>query len=225
MTIKFIDFYNEVAEQAWSMYDADVTSKDEFESALRSSIQKALSELWLSYNFPFRLKTKRIITRENRNNYDLPDGKIFIKTINGKERYSVKCGKTFLEYLSSYEELDLDEEQTGEPTSFYVKGDKLYLYPVPDDVYNIYIEYYTLAVGEDKNEDVIYTLSDEDDILDIPEKYEVLFKNALKTLSLAYSIADTTDENYAQYMIQYERAYKILIDYCTGLEEQKRVYW
>ena len=221
MTIKFIDLYNEVAEQAWSMYDSDVTDKDEFETALTSSIQKALSELWCGYDFPFRLKTQKIKTKINKSDYELPNGKIFIKAINGKEKYSIKCGSDFLNYLDNLEKLE--EEQTGTPEYFYVEGDKLYLYPIPDDVYNIKIEYYTLVVGQNEDEEDIFTLKDENDTLDIPEKYEVLFKNALKTLSLAYSIADTTDENYGQYMQQYERAYKILIDYCDGVELQKRI--
>ncbi len=225
MTIVFLDFYNEVAEQAWSMYDADTSSKDEFESALKSSIQKALSELWCSYNFPWRLKTQKIKTKVLKNVYELPPGKIFIKTINGKEVYSIKCNKKYLKYLSNYEELIDYEETTGEPTGFYVKGDKLYLFNIPDDVYTIEIEYYTLVIGYNKEEEDIYTLEEEDDIIEIPEKYEVLFKNALKTLSLAYSIADTTDENYEQYMIQYNRAYKLLIDYCSGIELNKRITW
>ena len=224
MTIKFIDLYNEVAEQAWSMYDSDATDKDEFESALTSSIQKALSEIWCSYNFPFRLKTQKIKTKINKSDYSLPNGKIFIKTINGKEKYSIKCGNTFLNYLDNFEEIDV-EETSGEPSAFYVKGDKLYLYPAPDNTYNVEIEYYTLVVGQNEDEEDIFTLQDENDTLDIPEKYEVLFKNALKTLSLAYSIADTTDENYEQYMLQYDRAYKLLIDYCVGIEYQKRIVW
>ena len=221
--IKFIDLYNEVAQQAWSMYDSDVTEKDEFESALKSSIQKALSEIWCSYNFPFRLKTQKIKPKPNKAEYELPNGKIFIKTINGREKYSIKCGPVFLDYLDNYETLDPDDTETGECEYFFIKGDKLYLYPTPDDVYTVQIEYYTLVVGENKDEEDIYTLEDEDDTLNIPEKYEVLFKNALETLALAYSIADTTDENYEQYMIQHKRAYKLLTDYCSGIEYQKRI--
>ena len=125
MTIKFIDLYNEVAQQAWSMYDSDATDKDEFESALTSSIQKALSELWCSYNFPFRLKTQKLKTKINKSEYELPNGKIFIKTINSQEKYSIKCGNTFLNFLDDFEELD--DEAKGKPEYFYVKGDKLYL--------------------------------------------------------------------------------------------------
>lgn len=224
MTIKFIDLYNEIAEQAWSMYDADVTAKDEFETALTSSIQKALSELWCSYNFPFRLKTQKLKTKAGKAEYELPPGKIFLKTINGREEYSIKCNSSYLDYLDNFEELE-DENETGKPDAFFIKADKLHLYPAPDDVYTVQIEYYTLIIGQNEDEEDIYTLKDENDTLDIPEKYEVLFKNALKTLSLAYSIADTTDENFEQYMQQYERAYKLLIDYCSGIELQKRRYW
>ncbi len=223
MTIKFLDLYNEVAEQAWSMYDSDVTTKDEFESALKSSIQKALSELWNSYKFPFRLKTYKIKTRKNKNDYNMPDGKIFKQVVNQREVYPVKYGKTYLKYIDNYEELDIDAEKGGEPTGFYIKGDRLYIYPMPDNVYNISVDYYTYVVGLNEEDEDIYTLQEEKDYIDIPEKYEIFFKNALKTLSLAYSIADVSDENYEQYMIQYERAYKLLIDSCEGLDFKKRI--
>ena len=38
MTLTFLAIYNEVAGQAWSMYDGDAESVDEMESALKSSI-------------------------------------------------------------------------------------------------------------------------------------------------------------------------------------------
>ena len=40
MTLTFLDIYNEVAGQAWSMYDGDAESVDEMESALKSSIEQ-----------------------------------------------------------------------------------------------------------------------------------------------------------------------------------------
>ena len=46
MTLTFLSIYNDVAGQAWSMYDGDAESSEEMESALKSSINKALSELW-----------------------------------------------------------------------------------------------------------------------------------------------------------------------------------
>ena len=35
----------------------------------------------------------------------------------------------------------------------------------------------------------------------------------------------SSDENYSGYIEQYDRAYKILIDYTSGLKKEQRVYW
>ena len=37
MSLKFVDIYNAVAEQAWSMYDADAETIEDFESGLKAS--------------------------------------------------------------------------------------------------------------------------------------------------------------------------------------------
>jgi hypothetical protein len=46
MTLTFIDLYNECAGQPWSMFDAEAESQDDFETALKISINKAISYLW-----------------------------------------------------------------------------------------------------------------------------------------------------------------------------------
>ena len=51
------------------------------------------------------------------------------------------------------------------------------------------------------------------------------FKNALITKSMLYAIASEQDENYSGYKEQYDRAYKILINYTSGLKKEQRVYW
>ena len=81
MALTFLDIYNEVAGQAWSMYDGDAESIDEMESALKSSINKALSEIWCSYPFPFRIKTLNISTSPNNSEYSTPNGNIIKKTV------------------------------------------------------------------------------------------------------------------------------------------------
>lgn len=85
MTLTFLTIYNEVAGQAWSMYDGDAESVDEMESALKSSINKALSEIWCSYPFPFRIKTMTITTREGVNEYATPNGNILKKQYQGNK--------------------------------------------------------------------------------------------------------------------------------------------
>lgn len=222
MALTFIDIYNEVAGQAWSMYDGDVESNDEMESALKSSINKALSEIWCSYPFPFRVKTFNITTSSGNSEYATPNGNIIKKTVSGNQVYSVRIGKNYLEYLDDYETL---EDKKGIPTGFYIRNDNLCLYPIPDNTYTVKIEYLTLAIGENDFGDSVYSLQNDDDTIDIPEKYENIFKNALITKSMLYAIASESDENYSGYKEQYERAYKILINYTSGLKKEQRVYW
>ena len=222
MTLTFLDIYNEVAGQAWSMYDGDAESVDEMESALKSSINKALTEIWCSYPFPFRIKTMTIATREGVNEYATPNGNILKKTVAGNQVYSIRIGTDYLEYLDDYE---IFEVKSGKPTGFYISNENIYLYPTPDNVYTVTIEYLTLAIGEDDFGSAIYSLQKEEDAINIPEKYENIFKNVLITKSMLYAIASETDENYSGYKEQYDKAYKILLNYTSGLEKERRVYW
>ena len=222
MALTFLDIYNEVAGQAWSMYDGDAESIDEMESALKSSINKALSEIWCSYPFPFRNKTFTITTSSGNAQYLTPNGNIIKKSVSGKQVYSVRIGKNYLEFLDDYETL---EDKEDKPTGFYIKNDTLFLYPAPDDVYTVTIEYLTLAIGENDFGDSVYSLQNDEDTIDVPEKYENIFKNALITKSMLYAIASEQDENYSGYKEQFDKAYKILISYTAGLDKEKRVYW
>ena len=222
MTLTFIDIYNEVAGQAWSMYDGDADSIDEMESALKSSINKALSEIWCSYPFPFRNKSYTVTTSSGNAIYSTPNGNIVKKTVSGNQVYSIRIGKNYLEFLDDYEIL---EDKEGKPIGFYIQNDNLVLYPTPDDNYTVTIEYLTLAIGEDDFGDSVYSLQNDNDTIDIPEKYENIFKNALITKSMLYAIASEQDENYSGYKEQYDKAYKILINYTSGIDKEKRVYW
>lgn len=222
MTLTFIDIYNEVAGQAWSMYDGDVENSEEMESALKSSINKALSELWCSYPFPFRIKILNFTTKNGISRYATPSGNILKKSVSGKQVYSIRINKTYLEYLDDYEVL---EDKVGEPIGFYISNDEIILYPTPDNLYNVAIEYLTLAIGENDFGDSIYSLVNDNDAINIPEKYENIFKNALMTKSMLYAIASESDENYSGYKEQFEKAYKILLNYTSGLNKDKRVIW
>lgn len=213
MTLTFLDLYNECAGQPWSMYDADAESIDDLETALKTSINKALSYLWNLQDWSFRITSTNIKTRINKSNYTIPDGIILKKTIKGAEKYLVKYEDTFLEYEPDYEVL---EPQEGEPESFYVEGENLYIYPTPDNTYTINIRYLMSTVGLDADYNPLYELVNEDDYIDIPEKYEVQFKNCLISLAMMYAIADENDENYSGYKKQYEDALNTLNKYCKN---------
>lgn len=221
--ITFIDLYNKVTGQAWSMFDTEVESQDEFETSVTTSIQKALSALWCSYKFPFRNKSIVINTIAGQNNYNTPNGNIVEKRINNKNVYGIKIGNTFLEYEPNFEVL---EPKEGKPEKFFIKNDELLLYPTPDAEYNVDVEYISIFAAKNKEGEEKATLVDADDYIDIPIKYEQLFLDCLMPLSMVYLIASDTDENYSSYYKpQYDNAYKNLIEFTRGLEIDKTIGW
>lgn len=220
--LTLLNLYNKITGQAWSMFDTDAESSDDFEPAVINSIQKALSYLWCSYKFPFRIKTFVFNSSKNKDSYPLPNGNIIKKVISDNEVYAVKYNKKFLEYLSNYETL---EEKTGEPKGFYIKNDKIFLYPTPDNAYKISIEYLNIFAVLSSDGTSKANLEEETDYIDIPEKYEDLFANALLPLAQLYNIASEQDENYSAYKNQFDSAYKILIDFTQGIDLNKSIGW
>lgn len=220
MTITLLDIYNKVAEQAWSMFDYETTSTDDFEPALLSAINKALIEIWCSYPFEFRLKEKTIITQRNINKYHLPDGSIMQKSSASGDKYAVQLNKKYLDFEENPEELEIC---SGKPERFFIKNESLCFYPAPDGMYKIKIKYLSFAVGYDAEEKPIYALRESSDRISIPEKYEQLFINALISKSIMYAIASPNDENYAGYAIQYDKAYKLLIKSVGGKRRNHRI--
>ncbi|MCD7740291.1 MAG: hypothetical protein LUH11_02970 [Candidatus Gastranaerophilales bacterium] len=220
--ITFLDLYNECSGQPWSMFDNDAENIEDFETAMKISINKAISFLWNYQPWSFRFKQQTLKTKKTRNNYSLPNGLISKKTINGKTRYGVRYDGNFLSYASDYELL---EESTGEPEQFYISGENLYIYPTPDDTYTITIDYLLLPFALSSKGIELYELSNNDDYINIPEKYEVLFKNCLISLAMIYAIADESDENHSGYLKQYEDSLAILLKYCKNSILDRNIVW
>ena len=224
MTITFLDLYNEVAGQPWSMFDADAESDDGLEASLKISINKAASYLWNLNPWTFRKKTSNIKTKPSKADYDLPLGLLQRKTLAGVQQYGIKYNGEFLPYKDDYE-LDNRRHLQGKPEYFYIDGDKLYIYPTPDDVYTIEVSYLSLNYAINEDEEEIYSFNQDSDILNIKEKYETLFKNCLISLSMLYAIADETDENYSGYKQQYDDALSILVKYCKNSIIDRSIVW
>lgn len=220
MTLTYLNIYNQVTGQAWSMFDSEVTSQEEFETSMTTTIQKALSELWLSYDYPFRYREQTVKTEKDVDSIAMPNGNIAKRRTSSKTHYGIRLDNDFLEYN---EDIELEPEKTGKPTSFKVKDDKIVLYPTPDDEYDITLEYYTICVGKDITGKEIYSLSNEEDYIDVPEKYEKIFENALITKAMYYAIAEHNDENSSSYKEQADNAYKLLIKFTSGIDIDKRV--
>lgn len=222
MTITFLELYNECAGQPWSMYDPDAESMEDLESALKISINKALSYIWNLQPWSFRKETSNIKTKPGRANYTLPNGIIEKKTVNGVEKFGVIYGKKNLEYMEDY---DYQEDKEGEPEYFYIDGENLYIYPTPDNTYQVKVKYLSLPPCYNVEEEEVFELTDEDDYLKVPDKYEKLFRNCIISLAMIYAIADENDENHSGYMRQYEDSLKTLMKYCSTKIVDKNIVW
>lgn len=220
MTLTFLDLYNECAGQPWSMFDAEAESIDDLEGALKISINKAISYLWNYQPWSFREYKHLLKLKPGRDYYNLPNGTITRKIVDGKEKYGIKYNSKSLNYIEDYDSL---ESKIGEPEGFWIEGEKLYIYPIPNEAYQIVIDYLLMPYGLDKEEVQIYNLSEEDDKINIPEKYEKIFENCLISLAMMYAIADENDENYSGYKKQYEDALAVLFKYCRDKLRNRRI--
>ena len=217
MTLTLLDLYNTAATQEWSMYDNDAASGAEFEKSLVLALNKALQEILYSYEFSFRDRTHILFTIPQINAYDLPGG-IIKKNENGG--YCVKLGTKFLKQIEAPENL---EEKSGIPEGFYLKNNKIYFYPTPQEQSIVTIDYTTLCVGENKSGEEIFILSEEDDSVLVPSHLEELLKNAVIARTMLNSIASESDENYSAYKKQSETAYRLLVKYAKGVDGEKKV--
>lgn len=216
MTLTLLNLYNSAATQEWSMYDNDAASKDEFEQSLVLSINKAAAEILYSYPFSFRERTHVIITIPNIQEYSLPSG--IIKR-NSENEHCIKINSQALKYLKEKK----NDNNTGIPEEFYIQGDKLILYPIPKEKSIITIDYITLAIGENKEGEEIFTLKDDTDTITVPSHLEELLKNAIISRTMLNSIAAENDENFSAYKKQSETAYRLLIKYAKGVGFDKSI--
>ncbi len=220
MTVTLLNLYNMTASQPWSMFDNDAEDTEDFNPALLSAINKALVEIWCSYPFEFRLRNKIVYTQNFINKYNLPDGAILQKSTTRGDRYAVTIGRKYLELIETPELLDCS---VGKPNSFFIKNNSMGFYPLPDDMYSVHISYLTFAVGTDIDDKPIYALREANDRLCVPEKYEQVFLNALIAKSMMYALTSPSDENYAGYALQFDKAYKLLIKMVGGRKKSRKI--
>ena len=116
MTITLLDLYNEIASQPWSMFDSDAKTDDDFDKSLLSAINKSLLEIWCSYPFEFRLKTKLIFLQPNMSQYLLPIGTIKQKETTKGIEYKVKLNNKCLDFIEDGSSLSYE---TGKPNIYY----------------------------------------------------------------------------------------------------------
>ncbi len=217
MTLTLLDLYNAAATQEWSMYDNEAMSDNEFEQSLVLALNKAVQEILYSYPFKFRECTHVILTTSGEASYEIPKG---IINMDGAGNYCVKINSKYLKLADNSKTL---ESKTGVPEMFYTTGDKIIFYPTPQEKFMVTIEYTTLAIGTNIENEEIFILKNDDDTISVPEHLEELLKNAVVSRAMLNSIASESDENYSAYKKQSETAYRLLIKYSKGVGVDKSV--
>lgn len=217
MTLTLLDLYNTAASQEWAMYDNDAASDAEFEDSLVVALNKAILDIYMSYDFTFRERTHLILTIPRVAGYSLPQG-LIKQDKNGK--HIVKHNSHLLKLIDNPSAL---EPKFGVPEGFYIKKNSIILYPTPLEKSIITIDYLTLTVGENANGDEIYSLQKDSDILSVPAHLESLMKEAIITKTMLNTIASESDENYSAYKKQADKAYKLLVKYSKGVGLDKSI--
>lgn len=217
MTLTLLDLYNTTASQEWAMYDNDAVSDSEFEASLVLALNKAILEIYSSYDFPFRERTHIILTIPRVEGYDLPGG-LIKKDKNGK--HVVKYNSSLLDIIENPTELI---PQIGTPEGFYIQNDKIVFYPAPSEKGLVTVDYMTLAIGENADGEEIYSLKKDDDVLSVPVYLEQLMQDAVITRTMLNTIASESDENYSAYKKQADKAFKLLVKYSKGVDSDKAV--
>lgn len=176
----------DTAKISMSMLDIDDisdTSSEEFES-LRREQQGCHNELTHREEFPFGTYTKVLRASENKSLYPLPEGQIKNVYNNGEK----------LIYIEKYLELD---EKTGKPEFYYIipSTEKIGLYPIPDDNYNLTLEYYDDRFVLDTDEEPQREISI-GSTLRMPERVQHLYFDALEYFLLAEHIKKQTNARW-----------------------------
>ena len=217
MTLTFLDLYNAAASQEWSMYDNDAEKTDDFEQSLVIDLNKAVTEILYSFPFSFRERTHVFFTLPTEKSYPLPNGLI---EKDSRGNYKIKLNNRSLKFITDTISLP---EKSGIPEGFYIRGNRLVLYPTPNEKFILTIDYMTLALGENADGEEIFSLAKYDDVLFVPYHLEEIFKNAVISRTMLKSISSEGDENYSAYKKQSEIAYRQLVKYSKGVGQEKVV--
>ena len=140
MTLTLLDLYNSTASQEWAMYDNDAVSDSEFEASLVIALNKAITDIYSSFEFPFRERTHIILTIPKVSGYDMPAG-LIKKDSSGN--YQVKYNSAMIKLIEDPFRLD---DKLGIPEGFYIKNDKIVTNRINKKVHDLYTESYKTSL-------------------------------------------------------------------------------
>ena len=215
MTITLKEVYEEVTIQSWSIFDSDISTLEDDDAGVISTIKKALNEIWNSYKYSFKLKSKTLTLSANTNSFSKPVGQI-------KDVYLVDEDGIETKLINSSN--DLINNNTGMPKEYFFKYNKVFFKPTPVANCNIKVDYYNRYPVLSENGEPQLNFKELTDYIDIREEYEDLFLRALVTRTMALYPHPNTLINQT-YQLQSDKAYKLLIEASDVNAKGRRIVW
>lgn len=203
----------ELGNKAWSGFNADdmiFTSEDSIQA--RTELNSALRYLINLEDFPFKTSEQNITTSNGNANYKTPTGQI--TAIYDKD------SKETLKYVGNPKEYDKNAK--GRPTAYWIDYKnpitKIRLYPIPDDTYNLAVQFNHFEPVVDAEEGTLkFEFENADDYLNLPlmeddsKRYtlEWLFLDCLVLKTMEQNNKDQEDENYQPTINEFNERWKV----------------
>jgi hypothetical protein len=197
--------FKQILDYIYSQPEADgiQTAFEDYSEDQKLAVLFALDETWEEYDYKFKESSTTFNTVASQAAYDLPYGKIQEEGLKESLSSSPMAEIKNANYLS---------ESTGKPTKYYIKSNKLYLYPTPDAAYTINLDYLTDYKATDGAATPVEkdTLELETDVLNIPDYIENHFLITLAYKTTLNKLSDPTDEVYTHALANYNNALSLL---------------
>lgn len=214
MTKTFDQSLTDTCNISMSMLDkADViqVGSEEYDT-LRREQQGCHNDLTNRYDYPFNLATTTISTVIGTTEYNGVNGRIK-GIIQNDTKYVLKYNP------KSY----LNIDRTGRPEEYRetYNPDKIVLYPTPDAVYDLTVNYYDSANVSDSEGNPSYIIT-ADSTLRMPERLQHLYFDALEYYLLATHIKKLSNPRYQPLLNIFAERWSIFLNNCSQTTEATR---
>lgn len=191
--------------------DMEDTSSEEFQS-LRRIQDGCHSELSNREDFPFNKFTKTIQTSKGLQNYSLPEGRIVKVRIYNNNSVSE---------LNYDNNIDMYNDISGTPYKFTItyNPNKIKLYPIPNKIYKISIDYINSKNVILPDGNYSYKVENNSE-LRMPEQYQHLYFDALEYYVLSTYMRKASNPRWEPTYAIFEQRWRIFLRGCQAVESE-----
>lgn len=220
MTVTAQRILTELGNKAWSGFNADDMEFDSEDSQqAKAEVNSALRYLINLEDFPFRAKEQNLSAMQGIANYNTPIGQI--TSIYNKDNMNTLM---FLGDGSKY-----DKEEIGEPTGYWIDYNnpkqKLRLYPIPDDNYNLSIVYNQFKPVKDNIGNTKFEFENADDFINLPDNLADFFMDCLVLKTMEQNNKDDQDENYQPIIKEFNERWRVFKKMSKPAKITTQIVW